>query len=59
MDKPWYKQKTLYAGGSLIVAGVGMIVAEGNYTAGVLGILNGLGLIFLRQAIANAANKTE
>jgi len=49
--KPWYKQRTLWAGAALIVTGVGEIVAEGDWTKGIVTVAAGLALVGLRGAI--------
>ncbi len=52
MGKDWWKQKTFWAGVVGVLSGVGMIVT-GDLTTGIIAVVNGFGLIFLRQAIAN------
>jgi hypothetical protein len=51
--KPWYKRSTTYAGVALIVKGVGIMVADGDYSMGLTEILTGIGILGLRRAVAN------
>jgi len=53
--KPWYRQKALYAGLALLITGLGQWVAEGDESAGMRTLLEGVGLIgavllMIRQA---------
>lgn len=50
------KQKTTWAGLAAVITGVGMLVTGEDKTASIMAILNGLGLIFLRQAVAKGGN---
>lgn len=46
------RQKTFWAGLALIVTGIGTLVADGETAKGIETIIAGIGLIFLRQAVA-------
>jgi hypothetical protein len=57
--KPWYMQKTLWAGVGLIVTGVGMILQDpsGRIAEGIAMILAGVATISGRAAIASVESK--
>lgn len=50
--KELIKSKTFWAGAALVVTGIGTWIADGDAAKGVQTILSGLGLIFLKQAVA-------
>lgn len=52
------KTKSFWAGIIAIITGIGIIVAEKDYTTGVQTILGGISVLFLRDAVAkNTAGK--
>ena len=52
----WYKQKTTWAGLALIITGFGEIVCGEDKAAAMSHMLQGVGLVFLRQAITSITN---
>jgi hypothetical protein len=54
MKKPFYLQKTFWAGLGLITAG-GWNIYKGNVSEGIQSIFTGFGIIFVRDAINNTA----
>jgi hypothetical protein len=58
--KPWYRQRTLYAGAALVITGIGQLVTGESILDGIVTIAEGVGLIFARQAInLVAAQRTQ
>ncbi|MCL2330855.1 MAG: hypothetical protein FWC56_06095 [Phycisphaerae bacterium] len=53
MTTTWLKQKTTWAGLALIVTGIGELICGEDVTQAFSHILQGAGLIFLRQAVAD------
>jgi hypothetical protein len=49
--KPWYKQKTLWAGAALILTGIGELVCGEDKGTAISHLFEGAGLIFMRAAI--------
>ena len=48
-----WRAKTTWAGFALVVTGIGELISEGgDRTQGIIMVVNGLGLVFLREAIA-------
>jgi len=48
--KPWYLQRTTWAGLALVISGVGTWLSGGDKSEAVTQVLSGLGFIFLRQS---------
>jgi len=49
----WYKQKTIWAGLALIITGIGEILCGEDKAVAMSHMLQGAGLVFLRQAITS------
>lgn len=52
--KPWYKQKTFWAGVVLVITGIGTYMSDGGVAEAASQIGTGLGMIFLREAISKS-----
>jgi hypothetical protein len=50
--------KTFYTGITAIVGGI-VAICHGGYQVGALAIINGLGMIFIKDAIVTASNQSS
>jgi len=55
--KPWYRRKTLWAGFMLAGVGTGELLAGEDCHSALAHLLQGLGLMALRQAIAGVSSR--
>jgi len=55
----WLKQKTTWAGLALIVTGIGEVICGEDKAQALSHIIQGAGLVFLRQAIAKMPDASK